>query len=198
MFEKLTVEEYCTKLASEQPAPGGGSGLAVVGAVACSLIEMSINISFARIPENSEQYAYMKGEENSIKRARACMYRLSNDDAEVYGKIVSARKMPKNTDEEIKARTAAMQKAFHKATLVPLELMQLSLDVIKKVNARVIDNVSKYVKSDCEIGVNLLKTVIKNSLHNVHANTAYIKDEKLQATLNKQADDIIAATELRF
>lgn len=191
MFEKLTVEEYCEKLAGKQPTPGGGSGLAVVGAIACSLIEMSVNVTVAGLSETDERYAYLQAEENSVKRAKACMYRLADDDAESYAKIVAARKLPKNSEEEIKARTAAMQKAFHQATLVPLQLMQLSLDVIKKANVRIAEYVSKYVKSDCEIGVNLLKTVIKNSLFNVRANTCCIKDQKLKSTLDRQADEIV-------
>jgi len=191
MFEKFTVEKYCDLLASEQPAPGGGSALALIGAIACSLIEMSINVTLEKISETDDLYAYLTSERNSLKRARTRMLQLSDDDAQVYDGIVSARKLPKNTEEESKTRTAALQKAFHKATLVPLEVMSLSLDAAKKACSRVLSNVTKYVRSDCEIGVNLLKTVAKDCVKNVEGNTCFIHDETLKNTLNRQAAEIL-------
>ena len=45
MFEKMTLQQYNEVLASKEPTPGGGSALAVVGTIACSLVEMAINIT---------------------------------------------------------------------------------------------------------------------------------------------------------
>lgn len=191
MFEKMTIENYCETLGSKAPAPGGGSALAVIGAEACALIEMSINVTAERLSADDEKYSYLQDELLSVKRASKHLFKLGNDDAEAYENIVRARKLPKNTEEETKARTTAMQKAFHKATLVPLNVMGLCLDVMKRANLRVLPNVSKYVVSDCEIGASLLKTVIEFSVKNVYANTCFIRDETLKKTLEKQAEDIL-------
>lgn len=195
MFEKMYVEQYCELLASSSPAPGGGSALALVGAFACSLVEMSASVTLTKLNETDEKYQYLNGERNSVKRARKCLYKLSNDDAEAYGNIVAARKLPKDTEEQTRARTAELQKAFHKATLVPLDVMNLCCDALKRAQTRIAPNLSKYVISDCEIGASLLKTVIKYSVENVYANTAFIHDGKLQRNLEKQAEYIIAQTE---
>ena len=192
MFEKMSVEQYCELLSGSAPAPGGGSALALVGAVACSLVEMSASVTLAKTDETDERYQYLKGESNSVKRARKCLYKLSNDDAEAYEGIVAARKLPKDTEEQTKARTATLQKAFHKATLVPLDVMNLCYDALKRAQNRIIQNISKYVVSDCEIGISLLKTVIRYSVENVRANTCFIHDEKLKRNLEKQAEDIIS------
>lgn len=191
MFEQMTIEKYCEVLSSQAPTPGGGSALAVVGAEACSLIEMAINVTLSKMPEADENYAYLKGELMTAARAKKCLFKLSNDDAEVYGNIVSARKLPKNTDEEVKTRTATLQKAFHKATLVPLDVMQLSCDVLKRASNRVLPRLSKWVASDCEIGISLLKTVVNYSVKNVYANTCFIHDNDLKTRLEKQAQAII-------
>lgn len=192
MFEKMTIEEYCDVLSSKQPTPGGGSALAVIGATACSLIQMALNVSIeSKRDDDSGVFYYLIAIRDNTKRAREAFLKLANADAEAYNRIVEARKLPKTTDEEVKIRTSAMQKAFHKATLVPLELMQLSLDVARKSSARALPRVTKYVKSDCEIGINLLKTVIRTSIDNVYANTAYIRDDTLRNTLEKQAEEII-------
>jgi len=190
MFKQMTIEKYCDVLASDAPTPGGGSALAIVGAEACSLIEMAINVTLIKMSESDENYAYLRSELSSLCRAKKCLYKLSDDDAEVYGKIVAARKLPKNTDEEIKSRTAALQKSFHKATLVPLDVMQLCKDVLQRASNRVMPCLSKYVVSDCEIGISLLKTVVNYSIKNVYANTCFIHDETLKYKLEKQAKEI--------
>lgn len=191
MFEQMTIEKYCDILASEAPAPGGGSALAIVGAEACSLIEMAINVTLSKMPTSDESYDYLKGELATCVRARKRLYKLSNEDAEAYDRIVEARKLPKSSDEEIKTRTATLQKAFHKATLAPLELMELGCSVLQKASSRVLSRLSKWVKSDCEIGISLLKTVVNYSVKNVYANTCFIHDNELKARLEKQAQTIL-------
>ena len=191
MFEKMSVEQYCQSLASSSPTPGGGSALAFVGAIACSLVEMAASVTLAKPQTVNGDADYLTRELASITRARKCLYKLSDDDAEAYGNIVSARKLPKDTDEQSKRRTAEMQKAFHKATLVPLDVMNLCRDVLKRAETRVLPNLSKYIVSDCEIGISLLRTVIKYSIENVYANTVFIRDDKLKNSLETQARAIV-------
>lgn len=187
MFEQMTIEKYCEILASKAPAPGGGSALAIIGAEACSLIEMAINVTLDKLPHEDESYDYLKSELTTCVRARNRLYKLSNEDAEAYGKIVEARKLPKNTEDEVKTRAAVLQKAFHKATLVPLELMELCLSILQRASNRVSNRLSKWVASDCEIGMSLLKTVVGFSIKNVYANTCFIRDDKLKCQLEAQA-----------
>lgn len=191
MFEQMTIEKYCDVLASKSPTPGGGSALAIVGAEACSLIEMAVNVTLSKMPQEDDNYGYLKSELATYSRAKKCMYKLSNDDAEAYGKIVEARALPKLNDEQTKIRTAALQKAFHKATLVPLDVMQLSCDVLQRASTRVLPRLSKWVASDCEIGISLLKTVVTYSSKNVYGNTCFIHDNELKARLEKQAQAIL-------
>lgn len=190
MFEQMTIERYCEILASEAPAPGGGSALSIVGAEACSLIEMSINVTLAKMSNDDENYNYLKSELATYARARKRLCALSNEDAEAYGKIVTARKLPKDSAEQANLRAATLQKAFHKATLVPLELMELCASILQRASSRVLPRVSKWVASDCEIGVSLLKTVVSFSLKNVYGNTCFIHDAELKSRLEKQAQGI--------
>lgn len=193
MFEKMIIEQYCELLASKAPAPGGGSALALVGATACALVEMSINVTLEKTPPTDEKYDYLSRELATCKRARARLYALSNDDAKAYQRIVDARKLPKTTDDEIKNRSNALQKEFHRAALVPMDVMNLCLDIMKRARSRVLSNLSKYIISDCEIGISLLKTVIDFSVKNVYANTCFIHNETLKHNLEKQAEDILTA-----
>lgn len=195
MFEKLTIEEYNRVLGSNAPAPGGGSALAQVGATACSLVEMAINVTLSK-PNDMDRAEYLNRQLEVVIRAKKAFYKLSNDDATAFERIINALRMPKTTDEEITARSRELQKAYHCAAIVPLDVMNICREIVKLCKVRVMPYLSKYVSSDCTIAIDLCKTVAKNSLLNVHANTSLITDPTLQTTLNKQGAEILNDIEI--
>ena len=195
MFEKLTIEQYNDILASKAPTPGGGSALAQVGAIACSLVEMAINVTTAKMNEADEYYAYLRSQSEVIARAKRALYKLSNDDAQAFEKIIEALRLPKATPDEQKRRTQELQKAYHRAALVPLDVMGLCREILKLSKVRILPYLSKYVSSDCVIAMDLCKTIAKSSLVNVHANTTLISDPILKNSLEKQATDILKEIE---
>ena len=190
MFEDLTIRQYNDILASKAPTPGGGSALAQVGAVACSLVEMAINVTLSKMTAG-EDYDYLKSQCDVAMRAKKTMYKLSNDDAQAFEKIIVALHMPQSTDEEKKRRSQQLQKAYHRAAIVPLDLMALCREILRLAKVRVMPNLSKYVSSDCVIAIDLLKNIATNSLVNVRANTTLIVDPTLQSTLDRQAMEIL-------
>ena len=190
-FEKLTLEQYNEALASKAPTPGGGSALAMVGAVACSLVEMAINVTVAKLDASSEHYDYLQREVKAVQRAKTTLYRLSNDDAKAFEQIVVALRLPKSTDEEIKRRKMALQKAYHTCALVPLDVMRVCGDMLTRSELRILPHLSKYVSSDCVIAIDLYKAIIRNSSHNVRANTCFITSSELKYLLEKQCEEIM-------
>ena len=190
MFEKLTIEEYNKILGSSAPTPGGGSALAQVGATACSLVEMAINVTLSK-PADSDTAEYLVRQLDVVTRAKRAFYKLSNEDAAAFQRIIDTLRLPKTTDEEKTIRTRELQKAYHKAAIVPLDAMNVCREVVKLCKVRVMPYLSKYVSSDCVIAIDLCKTVAKNSLLNVHANTQLITDQTLKTTLEKQGAEIL-------
>lgn len=195
MFEKLTIEQYNEILASKAPTPGGGSALAVVGTVACSLTEMAINVTCAKLNSESDDYMYLQRERTATQRAKNALYKLSNDDAEAFQHIIDCMKLPKTTDEEQKHRAYELQKAYHKAALVPLDVMAMCKDLLTRCELRLLPHLNKYVSSDCVIAIDLYRAIIRNCLVNVYANTAYITDTALRSRLEKQGNDIVKEVE---
>ena len=190
MFENLTVEEYNKILASSAPTPGGGSALSQVGATACSLAEMAINVTLTK-PADSDTAEYLNRQLDVVTRAKKAFYKLSNEDATAFQRIIEGLRLPKSTEEEKTHRSRELQKAYHRAALVPLDVMNMCREIIKTCKVRVMPYLNKYVSSDCVIAVDLLKTVAKNSLLNVHANTQLIADPTLKSTLEKQGAEIL-------
>ena len=190
----MTIEEYNKILGSSAPTPGGGSALAQVGAIACSLVEMSINVTLAKLTE-SDTVEYLNRQLEVALRAKKAFYKLSNDDATAFQRIIDTLRLPKNTDEEKTTRMRELQKAYHKAAIVPLDLMNVCREIVKLCKVRVMPYLNKYVSSDCAIAIELCKTVAKNSVLNVHANTTLITDPTLKSTLEKQCADILGDIE---
>ena len=191
MFEQLTIEKYNEILSSKAPTPGGGSALAMVGTVACSLVEMAVNVTLAKLEPNDETYQYLQSELKAVERAKTTLYRLSNDDAKAFEQIMAALKLPKSTEDEVKCRKMALQKAYHTSALVPLDVMRVCGDMLQRSELRILPHINKYVSSDCVIAIDLYKTIIRNSSHNVHANTCFITSSELKYLLEKQCEEIM-------
>lgn len=191
MFEKLTLEEYNKILASKAPTPGGGSALAIVGTIACSLAEMSVNVTLTKLSQEDEKYGYLRHSATLFSHARRKLEQLSNDDAEAFRNIIACNHLPQNNDEQIAHREQQRQKAYHKAALVPLEVMRVCREVLTVAETRTCPFLYKYVASDCKIGMDLFANIIENSMENVYANTVLIKDEILRSTLEKQGEEIV-------
>ncbi|MCM1289730.1 MAG: cyclodeaminase/cyclohydrolase family protein [Corallococcus sp.] len=191
MFEKMTIEEYNKILASKAPTPGGGSALAIVGTIACSLVEMSVNVTLAKLKEDDEVYIALSGNASFFARARAKLQQLSDEDAAAFRHIVDCMHLPKDTPERQNARNNELQKAYHKAALVPLDVMQVCCQALQSAQNKVLPLVYKYVASDCKIGIDLFANIIENSMENVYANTCLITDTILRSQLESQGKEIL-------
>lgn len=198
MFDQLTIKQYNDILASKSPTPGGGSALAQVGATACSLVAMAINVTCAKAKQQDENYDYLQRELAFCLRAQNKLYQLSNDDAKAFDDIIGALKMPKETDEQKKQRLALLQKCYHKGALVPLDVMETCFVACQHAVKRVFALLDKYVSSDCTIAIELMRTVMRCCVDNVEVNAKCITDEQLQRQLLSKAQNLLNDADLQF
>lgn len=186
MFKDNSISEYGEMLAGKAAVPGGGSALPVVGAYACALVEMAANVTLAKYGADYDYAGELSANVKLLTMCRERMYRLADDDSVAFTNILTAMRLPKGTDEEIAKRKSELQKQYHKAALVPLEVMQVAkraLDIAQKC----MPYFYKYVESDGIIGADLLRAVVRNSICNVKANTSLITDDNLRNRLDKEA-----------
>ena len=101
--------------------------------------------------------------------------------------------LPKETEEEKAARTAAMQDALKQAAQVPfgvaehcLEVMELAAPVGAKGNTNVV--------SDAATALYLAYGALKCALVNVNVNLKFIKDEVFVAEWSARRDTLLMAT----
>ena len=122
MLTEKAVSQFLDELASNSPAPGGGSVAALAGAAGAALASMVCNLTIGK-----KKYVDVQGEMVAVlqqtEALRNELAALIDKDTEVFNTVMAAYGLPKGTEQEQAARTAAIQEATKSATLVPLQVM---------------------------------------------------------------------------
>ena len=95
--------------------------------------------------------------------------------AAVFGKFMAAYKMPKTTDEEKAARTAAIQQAAIAAADVPMQIAEKSMEVLLLAR-RIIVTGNPNAISDGTVSAIVARAALRSALYNVKINLGLIKD----------------------
>ena len=95
----MTLEDFIDEVGKDSPAPGGGSVASLAGSLGAGLGSMVCALTPAK-----------KGFEKTLDELSACGEKLSSDlellkkgvdlDTDAFNDVISAMRMPKNTDEE--------------------------------------------------------------------------------------------------
>src|SRR5450432_261176 len=127
-FRDLTLAAFVEQLASSEPVPGGGSASAVAASLGGGLVAMVATLSEGR-PKYAE-YAATHVSAGSVGRTLATrLLELADEDAAAYAVFGAALRMPKATEPEQAARSAALRAAARTASTVPLACVESCLEV---------------------------------------------------------------------
>ncbi|MGP2528141.1 cyclodeaminase/cyclohydrolase family protein [Acidaminococcus sp. LBK-2] len=187
-LRKLTVEGFINETASSSPAPGGGSIAALNAASSAALITMVANLTLGK-----EKYAAVEEDMKEVAAKAGALkddfLALIDEDSNAFNKIMAAFKLPKDTDEAKKARSAAIQEATKGAALVPFkvgqkanELFALAEEVITKGNQNAI--------TDGAVAAMNARAAVRGAFLNVKINLGSIKDGLFVEDLQKKMAEI--------
>ncbi|MGO1470047.1 MAG: cyclodeaminase/cyclohydrolase family protein [Tissierella sp.] len=161
-------------LDSDDVTVGGGSASALSGALACGLIGMvcklSIKKDFGISPEKQLEYA------TELEEIREKLLKGVVDDANAYGVIRDAYKLPKETEEEKEARKQGIANAGIIGATTPLENAKLCKKVYD-IGVQLEGNSNPNCQSDLIIGYELAKIGTNGCLMNIEANLPLVKDK---------------------
>ena len=151
----MQVTQFCDVLASDAPAPGGGSTAALEGALGAALTAMVCGLT--TVGKSREKYAeYQEFVLASQKKAldlKARFVDVMDRDTEAFNVVSAAFGMPKATDEEKTARSAAIQKGLEGCTRTPFEMMELAAETLE-LTAELLGKTNDSAASD--LGVSAL------------------------------------------
>ena len=187
----LTCKGFCDETASDSPAPGGGSVSAYMGALAASLGTMVANLTGgkAAYDDEWEKYSDIAVKGQSLKDE---LLHLVDEDTNAFNKIMDAFGLPKKTDEEKAARSAAIQEATKFATEVPFKTMQKSFEAFEIVRA-MIEFGNPNSVTDGGVGALAARSAVMGAHLNVKINASSLKDEAFKNDILSKAAQIEAA-----
>ena len=164
----LSTTELLDRFASDQPTPGGGSAAALAGALAAALVEMVAGLPKTRTGAADEREK-LDAAKASAAKAGARLRHLVDLDTEAYNAVTAAYRLPKATDHEKAARTAAIVKAMRQATEVPLETCECAAAVLR-ASAQTLAHGNANAASDVRTAMALCRAALDAGAENVRAN----------------------------
>ena len=189
---QMTMYAFATETASESPAPGGGSVSAYVGALGASLATMVANLSSHKKGWDARWNYFSEWAEKG-QAIKAELEYLVDEDTASFNRIMDAFGLPKNSDEEKAARSAAIQAATLYATQIPLQTMKAAAAAMPIAHAMVEEGNPNSV-SDAGVGALCIRTAVYGAWMNVHINAGSLKDKEQANALKTEADTILEET----
>ena len=186
----MSVSELLAAFRSSEPTPGGGSAAALAGAVGASLLSMVAGLPKpAAVTEND--LAGLREAGDTCTRLAQQLESLIDGDSSAYDGVVAAFRLPKGTESEKAARTAAIQDALRAATEAPLEVMRRCADALHLVTI-VGEKGNPNASSDVQVAKAMLVAGLRGGHLNVAINLGSIKDAEYVERVRREADSLAA------
>jgi len=185
---QMNLREFANETASESPAPGGGSISAYIGALGISLATMVANLSSHKKGWDERWEEFSKWAEKGQK-IKDELLKLVDEDTHAFNRIMESFSLPKNSDEEKKIRSEAIQSATKNAIEVPLRVMQFAFDSFEIIEAMAKDGNPNSV-SDAGVGALCARSAVLGAYLNVKINAADLKDDVLRKNFISEAETL--------
>jgi formiminotetrahydrofolate cyclodeaminase len=186
----MRLAAFLEALASAESTPGGGSAAAVAGATGAALVAM-----VGRLTEGKEGYEEvwdaMSRMVATADQAREAFLSLADRDTAAFRAVMAAFRMPKDSEEDKLARSAAIQGAYLEAADVPAEVARRAVELMRAA-VEAIESGNSNAASDGVAAANLLFTAAQGALANVAINVGSIKDQEVAGRLRFEAETLDA------
>lgn len=170
----MSLETFADETASESPAPGGGSISAYVGALGASLATMVANLSAHKAGWDELWETFSQWAEKG-QACKAALLKWVDEDTRAFNQIMEAFALPKSTEAEKLARTAAIQSATKHAIEVPFQVMQTAASALPIAKAMVEMGNPNSV-TDAGVGALCIRTAVMGAFLNVKINASGYHD----------------------
>jgi glutamate formiminotransferase/formiminotetrahydrofolate cyclodeaminase len=188
----LDLRDFNNLLASDAPAPGGGSVAALVGALGASLGTMVANLSGNKRGWDDRTTEFnpwaIKGQ-----KLKDQLLALVDEDTAAFNKVMAAFKLPKSNDAEKAARQAAIEKANQYAARVPLRIMQTASECYPLL-AEMAQNGNPNSITDAGVGALCVHAAVVGAGYNVQINLSGTGDETFEAEMRNKVQELEKAS----
>jgi formiminotetrahydrofolate cyclodeaminase len=161
----LSLGEFLERVASDRPAPGGGSVAAVVVALAAALSGMAARLSTRQLADAPE----LACRADAARRRVAPLARI---DAESYGRVLDALREPETREERLRD-------ALSGAADVPLAVAEVGSEVAG-IAARLVEEGNPNLEGDAMTAVLLADAGVRAAaaLAGINLSAAKVEDDR--------------------
>lgn len=186
----LNLTEFTHETASESPAPGGGSISAYMGSMGAALATMVANLSSHKAGWDSRWEEFSDWAEKG-KYYHDLLLHMVDEDTNAFNKIMSAFKLPKNSDEDKAIRKQAIQDATKFAIQVPFDVMKLCYESMEVAKAMAeIGNPNSV--TDAGVGALAAVAGVRGAFLNVRINASGLDDKEFVQKVLSEGEAIVA------
>ncbi len=195
-LSELSVRTFVEHLATSDPIPGGGSAAAVAGAMAAALVHMVVELTLGRPAAEGNEDALML-----MRRAAVAwqseLINLAELDANAYGAVVRARKLPRDTDRQREARSIQVAASLRDATRIPVATARAASGVLELAE-RLAPIGNRNAVSDVGVAALLAVAGLKGAALNVQINLPHLSEaEPLRAEAAMEIERLLSTVDER-
>ena len=186
----LKVTEFADLVASDAPAPGGGSVASLYGAIGAALTAMVGGLTQGRkkYAEYAEHAAEVQAKASDLQQR---LIDVMDRDTDAFNVVSAAFGMPKDTDEQKAARSAAIQEGLKGCTKTPMEMMELCDETLTLASS-MLGRFNDTCASDLGVALLSLKAGIQGAWLNVLINVGSLKDQEFAAAYRTRGEALLA------
>ncbi len=192
IFSRDSIRGYIGELASDKPAPGGGSASAMVGSMGAALVAMVAGLTIGK-KGYEEVQEKMKGIQKDAGEVVWRLYNQADRDTKAYDNLSKSLSLPKGTQEEKDARTKIIQERLKEATQVPYATGKLASSMLEHLPL-LIERGNKNAASDVYCAALFISSSVYGSMQNVKINLGLIKDTSFVEEYRKKMMDLAEDT----
>lgn len=168
-FGGAALAQYLSDLAAKIPAPGGGAVAALHAAQAAALVAMVAR--YTTRAKDAENRPVVDRIIEAADAARERALALADADAAAFTAVGAAYKLPKDTPQELAARTAAINAALIEAARVPAAVVD-EADEVLSLAAELLPIGNPNVVTDIGAAADACRAAATSSQLNIEINVA--------------------------
>lgn len=184
MLIDKTLTDFLDELASNSPAPGGGSTAALMGSMAAALLEMVCSLTIDK-PDFEEHWEELEAKQSELAKIRDELTQLIDKDTEAFNQVMAAFKLQKETEEQKAERREKIQAAFKVAAEVPMQTAIQSSKILTFA-PYIAQNGNPNAASDVGVAASAALAALRGAALNVRINLGSIKDPELVQKLSAE------------
>lgn len=181
----MELSKYLDTLTQANHYAGGGSVASLNGALASSLIIKALNMVKKTNPKITEELR--ENFENDLLNYQRFFEIGIEEDGKIFGNVLEAWRLPKNTRDEKRYREDISQKALKSAVNSPFIIMKKSVELFDYIF-----ELSKYtddmINTEIIVSRHQIVSAYNSAIINFAINLKYIKEQDYKNDILKKVD----------